>query len=174
MPAFVTPIKFRSLQTYSASGAWNTPAAATDVFEFYGIAGLIFYIHRIMITGSVAAAEYTDIFAVRRSTANTGGTVVALPVAKHDSTFPGAQGVPREITATRTGIGTQAGEVRRYHPFLPISTSTTQNFVMDWKFGEDGFAPIVLRGASEGFCVAQTGSALIAIILAIEWSETTT
>jgi hypothetical protein len=163
------------MPTYSCGSVFTSIATAnTDVWELFGSANRVLYIHKFRFTLNKAAAGYVSVQLIKRSTANTGGAVTAQTVAPHDSQYPASIGVPNVVSTVRGALGTSVGTLRIENVFaILVGTSAIVDAPNEWVFGEHGFAPIVLRGATQGICF-NLDTASVGCRIACEWSESTT
>ncbi len=149
-------------------------AAATanqDVWRISGSATKTVYVKKIRITATATAVQGNRISLIKRSTANTGGTLVANALVPYDSTDVAATASVAHYTAAPTS-GTSIGQVRTASYLIPTATGL-YNSEMIFEFVENEGNPLVLRGTQEGlgivFGVAPGGGNLISI--SVEWDE---
>jgi hypothetical protein len=144
--------------TYSASAWFNNVAAATDIFTIYGSNTRTIRITRVSIT----TAESYLAFFVRRSSVNTGGTSNVITAVPHDSGDNAATATVMNYTANPTGLGTLVGQVDTWNSGTVPNTFT---YGINTK-------PVILHGASQGFCInLNGGGAGGAIGCTFEWTE---
>lgn len=160
-------------QTYSATASnFVSAATATDVFNIIGSNTKTIRIHKIRVTGSTTSgsAIKLNVRGFKRSSLNTGGTRVIATNVPHDSLNAAATANVGHYTANPSALGTSLGLVRASH--IGITQLGISGGNVEWDFANDG-QPIILRGASEQFCVnfnsTTVSGALISII--VEWSE---
>lgn len=158
----------------SATTSAGFTAAATanqDVWRMSGSATKTVYIKKIRVTATATAVQGNRITLIKRSTANTGGTLVANTAVPYDSADVAATASVVHYTAAPTS-GTAAGQVRTASYLIPTATSL-YNSEMIFEFVENEGNPLVLRGTAEGlgivFGVAPGAGNLISI--SVEWDE---
>lgn len=145
--------------TYSASSAaFASASSGTDIFTIYGSASKTITVRRIVVTGTQTTAGTINVFLVKRSTANTGGTSASVTAVPQDSVNPAATATILSYTANPTGLGTAVGNVRASKMFVPApATATNQSPLISWDFGLEESQGLILRGASQGLCVNLSG-----------------
>ncbi len=161
--------------TYSYQLAAYVPAAtATDVACLVGSASAVLRLNRIQVTADATGSSVLDVYVIKRSTANTGGTATQPAFLSLDSTNAVAKGVVNLYSANPSALGTGitiAGD----HYEIPSSTGpgySASAWVED--FGTRNNQPIVIRGANESVCFNLNGATLPAglnVFMRIEWVE---
>jgi hypothetical protein len=161
-------------QTYSASAlAFVPPAAvASDVFTIGGSASKTIRIHRIYVslTTTSGSAIKVTISAIKRSTANTGGTSVVQTNAPHDSTNAAGTAVVRSYTVNPTVLGTSVGTIRSVATSV-AATGLPGNYI-EFNFEEFG-QPLTLIGVTQFLCINFNLASITAPVssISVEWSE---
>jgi len=111
--------------TYSASITGLTPAAsATDFFSLTGSASVTVRVNRVTCSGISTAAATKSIEAVKRTTANTGGTSSAPTSAKHDVNDPTASATILAYTANPTTGTSSAPTIVKHDVNDPTASAT--------------------------------------------------
>lgn len=157
--------------SYSAASSFTMGLLSTDIFTLTGSATKTIRVTRIQISATQSTASAANIFLVKRSTANTGGTATTLTAVPLDSTNVAATAVARSYTANPT-TGTLVGNLRVNKLF--VSAASGSPGTLDWKFGE-GTQAIYLRGATEVLSVNLNAATLMgnSFNIFIEWTEET-
>lgn len=161
--------------TYSASTVdLASAASATDIFTIIGSASKTVFVKRIKISATATGASVTNIFLIKRSTADTGGTSTAPTAVPHDSSSAAAGAVLAAYTANPT-TGTPVGTLRIEK--LPISTPASASIPdsLLWDFGTLAQGGIALRGVTQQLAVNLNSTTITgsAFSIWIEWTETT-
>lgn len=155
----------------TSAGFTAAATANQDVWRISGSATKTVYIRKIRITATATAVQRNRVSLIKRSTANTGGTLVANTAVPYDSTDVAATASVNHYTAAPTS-GTATGQVRTAAYLIPTATSL-YNSEMIFEFTENEGNPLVLRGTAEGlgvvFGVAPGAGNLISI--SVEWDE---
>lgn len=160
----------RARTTYSANAiGFQIVNSGTDFFTLTGSASKTVTIKKVVFSAFKIAVGVSDIVALKRSTANTGGTSSTLTNVPHNSTNAAATAVARSYTANPT-LGTLVGNLRSYQYFFSTNAVQTQTLVID--FGE-GDQEIVLNGTSEVFSLNANAISLAGndVNCSITWTE---
>lgn len=168
----VRPLPYEPQSYCAAAVGFVPPAAATDIFTITGSATKIIRIHKIRVSGTTTSGSTIKVVysLLRRSTANTGGTRVAVTAVKNDSNNAAATATVGNYTANPT-LGTLVGAV------CAISSGVSGSGLSDpeiiWDFSDDGCQEIILRGTSEQLSVNLNGATVTGPIFScvVEWSE---
>lgn len=165
------PVTISEDVAYSAGVTNFTVAAnATDIFNIIGSATKTVRINRIRISGSTTSGSpvKVGIQAIKRSTANTGGTRVATSMVPHDSTSAAATANVGHYTANPTTLGTSVGVVRTVQIAFNQSGLTGGDIL--WDFRDQ---PIILRGVAQQLCVNFNATSVTGSLISIdvEWTE---
>ena len=155
-----------------STGVFTTATSATDIFNFKGSPTKAVYIRKILWKrASVSVAGTHNIYLIKRSTANSGGTSVALTAVPLDSGFASATASGVHYTANPT-VGTSLGVLRHIWNYITSAFhSADQMTLFD---STKGGSPIVLRGTSESVSVNYNGVTDpigAGACIDIEWSE---
>jgi hypothetical protein len=147
------------LQTFSAISVGLVPAAtATDIFVIQGSATSTVKVWGFEITGTATASAVTNIYFVKRSTANNGGTSSTLTATSFDSQNTGYSAVIKSYTANPT-TGTSAGNIAFYPYNVQATGSSPDKLVVS--FGSSLISQaVVLRGIAESLAVNLNGATL--------------
>lgn len=162
--------------TYSMVASAIAPAAsATDFVTLTGSATKTIWVHEAGCSGTSTAAATHVIVALKRSTANSGGTSAALTEVPHDSSMSAATATGLSYTANPT-TGTLVGNVGAQMLTTSEAASLTGNAgLVRFQFGEDGWTqPLVLRGTSQVFALNGAGASFAsgtALTCWVTWSE---
>lgn len=159
-----------TMAVYSASVTGLVVAAlATDIFLLTGSVSKTLRVRQIIVSGIATAAGAYALQLIKRSTANTGGTLTLPTAVPLDSSFA-AGAVTAAYTANPGALGTAVGtmSVRR----LLVSTSLAATTPFPVVFDFESF-PIVLRGTAQSLCVNLNGVTMAGGNLDIEllWTE---
>lgn len=159
--------------TYSAAiTGLVTAANATDVFTLIGSASKTIRILAvgISITTTSGTGTGVNLSALKRSTANTGGTSATVASVPHDSTNSAATAVARSYTANPAALGTLVGNIRTVRYGIPSSNAIQQ---IRWEFGDRPGQGIVLRGVAQTFAINLNATSVTGsnTSIFIEWTE---
>ena len=162
-----------SKATYSAVIQDFAPAAnATDIVTLTGAAGKTVTLTNVRISGTATAAASQDIYILKRSAGNTGGTSAAVVPTVHDSTDPAPSGAVVKYSANPSALG--AGTLLRGDrvsiPALAGANGTTQV----WDFGDRAAKAPKLQNASESIAINWGGASVAAgtnLYITLEWTE---
>lgn len=150
---------------------FTTAASATDIFNFKGSGTKTIYIRKITWKQANSAAGGThQVYLIKRSTANSGGTSSALTAVPLDSNFASATASGVYYTANPT-TGTSVGTISHGIFLVGSVLLNFNNVLFD---STKGGAPIVLRGTSESISVNYNGvtdAIGTSAVVDIEWSE---
>ena len=154
----------------ASTGIFTTATSATDIFNFKGSDTKTIYIRKITWkqANSVGSGNF-DVYLLKRSTANSGGTSSALTAVPLDSNFSSATASGVYYTANPT-TGTSLGGIA--HVFLHLHYDGS--FIYTLFDSTKGGSPIVLRGTSESISVNYNGVTdpiERSAVVDIEWSE---
>jgi hypothetical protein len=159
--------------TYSACISSLTVASnPTDFFEIYGAVGKTIIVKRIRVSGTSSGTQQVLLILLKRSTANSGGTPVAVTAVPHDSTNAAASAVVRAYTANPT-TGTLVGSVRAPLYTMVAASSNYVCDLMQLEFGTEEDQGIILRGTGEGLCLNLGGVSVSGSMfnISVEWRE---
>lgn len=173
-PQFVTQLQSQR-PTYSISvTGLATAASATDFLTVTGATGITTRITFAQCSGIATTVGTADIVALKRSTANTGGTSSAPTVVPHDANSAAGASTVLAYTANPT-TGTLVGNVRAGKLGLPLATTGAVNGSLIWDFGtRPGTQEVVLRAATQVFALNGAGATLAAgaaLDCNVEWTE---
>jgi hypothetical protein len=168
--------------TYTATNSWTPPATPTDLLTITGSASKTIKIWSCKICTTNTAAGSQEFFLIKRSTADTGGTVVAGTVFPLDSAAAAATATVAHYTANPGTLGTAIGTINRVRIASPAAVPASfAGVVIDACYEllpamRNGIyvQPIVLRGIAEQLAVNFNGAALVAgqtHSYTIVWSE---
>jgi hypothetical protein len=161
--------------TYSAASESLVVASTpTDVFTITGSATKTIRITQVEVSSTQTTAATTNLYLIKRSTANTGGTSTAPGSVPHDSNSPAASATVAQYTANPTGLGTTVGTIRsaKWTPATP-GTAGGSNTQL-WQFGNrPGAQAIVLRGTGQVLALnlGSTTQAGNTYDISFEWTE---
>ena len=159
--------------TYSVGVIGFTPVATpTDFFEIKGSTSRTLRILRLSISGIATAAASIAIQAIKRSTANSGGTPAAQTIAPHDSNDAAATAVVNTYSANPT-LGTSVGAPRAQTLNLGAAGAAG---VIAWDFTTRNGKGIVLRGVAQSLNLNWNGAAVPAgtvLSMDVEFTEET-
>ena len=146
-------------------------ASMTDMACIYGSATRTVRVWFVNIGGHANATNQLDVLAIKRSTANSGGTPTTIAGTPMDSNFPAATATYTQY-ASAPSTGTAVGNVAAVQVSLNASggsgpSQSTMDFTARAR-------PIVLRGTSQGLCFNANGTSApngMALSADLEWSE---
>jgi hypothetical protein len=155
--------------TYSVGiGSLALAAAATDFFCIQGSATKTIIVKKIEYYGAATNLENADIFTVKRSSANTGGTSTNLTVVPMDSTNAAPTATVTAYTAnptTGTLVGIADAEKMTFANNGTGANSQIYGRQADYGIEEDqGF---VIRGTSEEVCLNLGGATVAGGVITI-------
>lgn len=158
--------------TYSYQSATLTPVAtATDVVTLTGAATKTIRVTKVCVSGQATTAAVYDIFLIKRTTADTGGTSTTPTPAQHDSNDAVAVGTINLYTANPT-LGTGIA-VRSAHVVLvDADTPAWEATPVCWTFGDNADEKVALRGVAQQFAINHGGAAVptgASLMYTIEW-----
>ena len=164
--------------TYRYASIGNTPAATpTDLFTINGSATKTVRVKSIKLNGVATAAGNMPVALIRRSTADTGGTVTNPTPIKHDTlNDANATASLGLYTANPAALGTVIGTngiIAAQRLFFAV-TATGQPFPTVFDFATRMDKALILRGAADQLAVNLQGAAVPAggvVDIEIEWEE---
>ena len=155
----------------ASTPVFTTAASATDIFNFKGSGTKTIYIRKIVWKQANSTAGGThQVYLIKRSTANSGGTSSALTAVPLDSNFASATASGVYYTANPT-TGSSVGTISHGIFLVGSILHHFNNVLFD---STKGGAPIVLRGTSESISVNYNGvtdAIGTSAVVDIEWSE---
>jgi len=155
----------------ASTPVFTTAASATDIFNFKGSSTKTVYIRKIIWKqASIVTGGSFNVYLLKRSTANSGGTSSAITAIPLDSNFSSATASGVYYTANPT-TGASLGGIA--HVFLYVN-SAAPSYAYTLFDSTKGGAPIVLRGTSESVSVNYNGVTDpmgTGAVVDIEWSE---
>ena len=149
---------------YSSPCVPTIPATATDMVAIFGSASKLVRVLFCELWISQTTAAQQQIFFMKRSSANTGGTFTNPAQVPHDSNSPAATCTILQYSVNPTSLGTSLGSVYRITGFrcpapTDIAPGAAWPFVFDFtRGGQD--SGIVLRGVAQGLCLNWNGNAV--------------
>jgi hypothetical protein len=157
--------------TYSACSLDVTPAAtATDFFSLVGSSSKVVRLLYVQISGIATAAASRDIQLVKRSTANSGGTLTNPTPCQHDSNDAAVSATVQLYSANPT-LGSSAGVARA--AVLNLGAAGGAG-VITWDFTNRNDKALVLRGVAQSLNLNFVGQAVpsgTSIDVSITWTE---
>jgi len=173
---FVQPISPESSKaTYSAGVKKTTFAAtATDIIQLIGSTSKTIKLARVQITADATAAGILELYLVKRTAANTGGTAAAITGIAHDTQDPAYTATLQEYSANPSALG--AGQIIRIDGYaLPSATTTGYPFSpYVFTFGVHNGKMPTLHGVAESISINLNGQAIpsgLNLWVDIEWTE---
>lgn len=149
-------------------------ATATDVLTLTGSASSVIRITRISVVGKASSAAVYDLYVVKRTAANSGGTKTNPTAVKADSSDAAQTATLSLYSANPSSLGAgQAFEANKMY----LAAGTTPNATTlptVYTFGNRGDKAPVLRGTSESLAINFNGQAVPAgteLYIQIEWTE---
>lgn len=137
-----------------------TPVATpTDFAGVIGSATKTIRVLRVTISGVATAATPILTLLVKRSTANSGSTPVALTKVTHDSNNAALTCTVTTYTTTNPTTGTLVGTVRAKYLNLGAAAGGAAGEIV-WDFTTRNGQGIVLRGIAEGLFLNWGGAAV--------------
>lgn len=156
-------------KTFSCSGVTASAASATDIAILPGNATNTVYVTKVIVSGIETTAGSVLVQLIKRSTANTGGTSVAMTAVPHESTDTPVS-APLTYNTTNPTVGTPIGNVRT--KYLPLGSTTVASGDVVWEFGDKG-KQIILSGVAQGLAVNLNGVTVTggSFSITFEWIE---
>lgn len=140
----------------STNPAFTLPANPTDVAIIVGSATRIVKVFRIILNTSQSTLGFNVWQIIKRTSPNSGGTLVALSSVPYDSLDPAATAVASAYTVNPTSLGVASGVCLRANICSPANTSVTADGVYVFDFAN---YPIILRGTNESMSINFGGAA---------------
>lgn len=166
------------LKTFSYSTlGYAVISGATDMINIKGSGTKAVRIDSIRVTGAATAAQLVTITVIKRSTANSGSTPVALTGVPHDSTLPNtdaATAVVNSYTSTNPTLGSTIGKVRTSKLFLGTIDGAVEAPAVEMIFGKENGQPIILHGTTESLSLNFNGGTVpsgMVLDISIETTE---
>jgi hypothetical protein len=160
----------RHKASYRAAFVVAPAATATDIFQLIGSASKTVEITKILVSGTQTTGGMVDLYAIKRSTANTGGTSSATTNVPMNSGDAAATAVGAIYTANPT-TGTPVGNI--FIESLPLAAVTgTTNNILEIAFGERA-KPVQLVGVAQALALNLNGVTVAggSIKVTVEWTE---
>jgi hypothetical protein len=171
----VSPIDGYKASYSAAIGGLVGVTGCTDLFTLTGSATKTIRITRCDVSGAIATtAAQIEVYALVRSTANSGGTSTTPTPVPYDSSDSGATAIVRAYTANPASLGTLVGNVRVAKMLLGVTGGTTVQDRLIWDFGDRPTKALVLRGATQVFAINLNAIAFgtaTSFNIYIEWTE---
>lgn len=163
--------------TYRAASAavFSSATTATDICTLTGSATKTVRLTKLRVTGVQTTQSEINLFYLKRSTANSGGTSTTLTAVPADSNDAAATATARTYTANPT-TGTLVGNIDSFKFVIPVAAvgaNTPQGAPPEEVFGNGPERAIVLRGTGEVFAV-NLGSTTVtggSFLCRFEWTE---
>lgn len=156
------------------------PAAATDIAQICGSATTLVKVTRFRISGRATAAAGMDVQIVKRSAANTGGTINAsapwsgsfVTGFAYDTNFTAGTALTATWTANPT-LGTSIGVIDSAQVGLSVAATTLGGPVTEFNFGNRPSGAVALRGAAQCLSMNLNASTYAGNLLdvSMEWTE---
>lgn len=157
--------------TYSAVVAALTPAAtATDFVQIAGAAAKTVRVTSIKVSGVANAASANDVYLIKRTATNAGGTTTAATLVAHDSNDAAASASVIFYSANGTALGASAGNLKVER----INLNTNAAGTIAWDFTQHNDKAPVLRGTAQSLNLNWNGAAIPAgatLDVEISWTE---
>lgn len=174
------PIEFGSenanIATYNVSIKDFDPVAlATDILVLTGSATKIVKVTQINISASASNVGRVDLYAIKRTSANTGGTISHPLIVKYDSLNPSATAVVNLYSANPSTLGTGILFAGTQY-IIPGSQGNTwlPNVPLIVEYGTRNNQAITLRGVNESVAISLNGNVIptgLEMYITIEWTE---
>ena len=137
-------------QTYAVGINFTIAPSATDFLTFQGSATKIIKIRSMVCYATATTGANVRVFAIRRSTANTGGTFSTAMSAPFDNNNSAPTAIVKSYTANPTALGTTVATLALL-PFYISGGGTIGSTPFDIKYDGSSMQPITLRGVSDFF-----------------------
>lgn len=150
-----------TVSTYCYSTGYFTPVATpTDVLGVVGSGTKTVKIQKIVLNGIQTTAGSNQWFLIKRSSADTGSTPVAITACPLDSNNAAASAVVQKYTATNPTTGAPVATVASPEVLAPAAATATgggSTVLFDAKVTGQ---PIVLRGVAQELDLNFAGAAV--------------
>lgn len=158
-------------QTYSATSIFTVAASPTDVFTITGSGTKTVKILYLKYIATKTANGFADVYLIRRSSANTGGTSTTLTAGRHDTNNAAATAVVRSYTANPSALGTTVANLFSHRYFYSGLSVVGESLV--YNFDNGSMQPITLLGTSEVLAVNLNSTTISgnSISISVTWSE---
>ncbi len=164
--------------TYTGVVNQLTPGTtATDFVVLTGAPNKVVRVTRVEISARSASLAEVELFLIKRSTADSGGTAgTNTGITAHDSLNPTAQGSFASYTTSPTTLGATVGTLRQTN-YVLVSTTPVAGApvgVLIWDFAARNEQAVVLRGAQQQLCLNQNSAAVVTTMVydvAFTWTE---
>ena len=161
--------------TYTAAFQVTPASSATDIVQLIGSSTSIVRVTRVSISGIATAAAVIDVVGIKRSAADSSGTISAQTIVNHDSGDAVASAVCSAITANPTlgATGSKYGNCRFGKVALQTAAGTVAPVPLTWDFTNRNEKGLVLRGVAQAFCVNLNGVQSSGQVMNVEvtWTE---
>ena len=149
-------------------------ATATDFATLAASPTKVVRLTGVRVSGTATAGATIAFYLIKRSTANTSGTAVALTAGRYDNRTPVSSAVAQYYSANPT-LGTGAA-IREEHMIVPAATSPgTAQVPLIWDFAfSGGMQPTLLPGSADTLALNFGGAAVpsgLSIHASLEWTE---
>lgn len=160
--------------TYSATISAFTPVStATDFFCLSGSATRNVIVLRVKVQADSSAIGVNDFYAIKRTTANTGGTKATVSATPFVTIDPAATASAYSYSVNPTSLGT--GMVIASNHFTLAHTATTGYPSTDWIVeARPEYQGLLLAGVNESLCFNLNGASLtsgLQVWASIVWIE---
>lgn len=156
-------------KTYSYGAKVTPDTAATDIATLLWQSGVVRLL-KVGVSLNATAAGVKNVYLLKRSTANSGGSSTTPTPVPHDSADGAAASIVTVYTANPT-LGTSLGALRAAK--IGITAADGANYI-EWDFTKNNDKAPVLRSANQAFAINFGGDALLTSELDafyFEWSE---
>ncbi len=159
-----------SKATYFAAGTFTPPATPTDMVTIFGSATRTVRVVAFIITTTNTAAGSQQFSLIKRTTANSGGTLVAATAVTADVADSAATATVGHYTANPSGLGAAAGTINIRRAASPAAVPASFAGVvrdagvdmLDVGANTSLNKIAVLNGTGQGLCLNFGGAALVA------------
>lgn len=162
--------------TFSVVAADVTLAAnATDILCITASPTKDVRITYVSFTADATGSSTNDLYLIKRTAANSGGTISNPSICRHDSRDPTPTAIVNLYSANPASLGTGT-LVRGNHISVPATASPViPPVAMERTFGNRPSKSVVLRaGTQEQFAVNWNGNAVpagMSAYVSVEWTE---
>ncbi len=159
--------------TYSACASGLVAVATpTDIFTISGSSTKTIRITRLGLSATQNTSSVRDVFIIKRSSANSGGTATNPAAVPHDSGSAAATAVVTAYTANPS-LGNTVGTIRAMKVDIEATNLVGASDHVELRFGEGPSQCVILRGTAESLCVNLNSitSSNSSFDIYVEWSE---
>lgn len=168
---YIAQLPEPSIASYSASAVVASAASATDIAVLPGNATNTVLVTEVRVSCTQTTAGVIQLHLIKRSTADTAGTSVAMTEVPDDANYAAASSAALTYTANPT-LGGTVGDLDIIKLGCMATGTTSPNDLYIANFRQK---PIVLRGTAQQLAINLNGASVTggSFALTYKWIETT-